>query len=76
MGQYVAVSLLPDDPKSSILHVITSPDMTQKAVVLAVGQGVHDLKVGSTVLCRPHQGDHIGDTLLLPQGAVIGTLDA
>lgn len=76
MGQYVTVELLPDDPKSSILHVVSQYDeMTRKGVILAVGQGVPDLRAGDTVLCRPMQGHQIGDLLLLPQSAVIATIE-
>ena len=75
MGQYVTVTLLPDAPKSSLLEVIASPDMTRKAVVEAVGQGVPDLLPGQTVLCRPLQGHYIGDLLLLPHAAIIATVE-
>jgi hypothetical protein len=75
VGQYVTVALLPDDPKSTILHVMSGPDMTRKAVIEAVGQGVPDLQPGQTVLCRPLQGHYIGDLLLLPHAAVIATVD-
>lgn len=75
VGQYVAVTLLPDDPKSTILHVISSPEMTRKAVITAVGQGVPDLEPGQTVLCRPLHGHYIGDLLLLlPHSAVLATI--
>lgn len=70
------MSLHPEPPKSQILEVVSAnADMTQKATILAVGQGVHDLAVGDTVLCRPLQGHHIGDLLLLPAGAVIATVE-
>lgn len=77
VGQYVTVALLPDDPKSSILEVVSKfDDMTRKGVVQAVGHGVPDLAPGQTVLCRPLQGHYIGDLLLLPQGAILATCDA
>ena len=76
VGQYVTVQLLPEPPKSSILEVVSAnADMTQRATVIAVGQGVPDLLPGQTVLCRPLQGHYIGDLLLLPQSAVIATVE-
>lgn len=75
VGQYVTVSLLPDEPKSGLLTVIAPENMTRKATVLSIGQGVPDLTVGSTVLCRPLQGHYIGELLLLPHTAVIATVE-
>jgi len=42
--------------------------------VLALGQGLPDLKVGDVVLCRPAQGHEIGDHLLLPSTAILATV--
>lgn len=56
--------------------VIKPADLTQKGVVLALGQGVHDLAVGDTVLCRPMQGQYISDEgqMLLPSTAILATI--
>ena len=74
IGQQVLVQILPSDALSAHLIVIQSDNLTQKATVLAVGQGVSDLTVGDTVLCRPLTGITVGDHMLLPQSGILAIL--
>lgn len=73
LGKHALVRLLPEPARSASLAVITSASLTQRAEVLALGQGLPDLKVGDVVLCRPAQGHEIGDHLLLPSTAILAT---
>ena len=73
LGKHALVRLLPEPARSASLAVITSASLTQRAEVLALGQGLPDLNVGDVVLCRPAQGHEIGDHLLLPSTAILAT---
>ena len=78
VGQYVTVQLLPEEAPSPLaVGVPRLSDLTQKAIILALGQGIHDLTVGDTVLCRPMSGQIVGDDcqMLLPSEAIIATVD-
>jgi hypothetical protein len=75
LGPYVTVRLLPDDPISATIIVTEAQGLTRKATVLAVGPKVPDLFPGDIVLCRPLTGTEVGDAILLPQSAILATVE-
>lgn len=58
----------------SPLVVIRDPKQIRPARVLATGPEVRDMKVGMVALVNSIAGTLIGEELLVPESAIIGTL--
>jgi hypothetical protein len=70
----VLVRLRVTSSPSSRLVVIAPERVARQADVLAVGSEVRDLKTGDVVIINSAAGSHVGDDLLVPEAAVLGTL--
>jgi hypothetical protein len=70
----VLVRLRPSPARSSLLHVIMSERVARQADVVAVGPEVRDLVVGQIVVVNSVAGTAVGDSMLLAESAILGTL--
>lgn len=68
------VRLKPEETQKGSLIVIRDPRLARPAEVLAVGPEVRDVKVGDTAVVNSISATLIGDALLVPETAVLGTL--
>lgn len=74
LQDYVLVTLLPEPPRSTLLHVIALPSRAQPAEVVAVGPEVRDVKAGERVLVSRLAGQEVGDKVLLREESVLAWL--
>ena len=68
------VRLRPTAPRSQSLVVITAERAAKQATVEAIGPEVRDVRVGDVVIINAVAGMAVGDSLLVPETAVVGTL--
>lgn len=60
--------------EDSPLYVVRDPKMVRPARVLAVGPECRDMQVGMVALVNSVAGTAIGEDLLVPESAIVGTL--
>ena len=61
---------------ASGLAVVRDPRVVRPAVILAVGPEVRDVREGQRVMVNTVVATVIGDELLIPEYAILGTIDA
>lgn len=59
---------------ASGLQLVRDPRQIRPAVVLAVGPEVKDLRVDMVALVNQVAGTQIGENVLVPESAIVGTL--
>ena len=70
----VLVELQPEKPTTG-LHVIREPKAVRLAKILAIGPEVQDLGVDMVALVNTVAATSINGCLLVPQHAILGTLN-
>lgn len=79
IGRHVVVRLLPEPPRSTIIHMdhLTPDAMNRRATVVSVGSTCRNVKPGETVVVRLAVGvaiDADGGLYLVPEVACVATI--
>ena len=70
----VKVKALPERTGMIIRVDAGREESVREAEVVAVGNGVRDVEVGDTILVNVLTGQLIGETLVIPESAVLGKI--
>lgn len=67
LRDFVLCETLPDPPKSSSLLVVSSPNVAQRARVVAIGPECQLVQPGETVVISRNIGQAVGDQVLIQE---------